>query len=164
MNENINLTKILKDCPKGTKFYSIVHGEVRFIGILCDSLFPILVSCSDGSTEYLTADGKLRIEYKGECILLPSKEQRDWSKFTAPWYKKDKFDPKTFKPFDKVIVRDSFKDKWNCSFFSYICDDDNYFPYITTNFNTGYSFCVPFNDETKHLLGTTDEAPEYYRY
>ena len=23
---------------------------------------------------------------------------------------------------------------------------------------------IPYNDETKHLVGTTDEAPEYYRY
>ena len=33
MNENIDLTKILKDCPKGTKFYSNVLGEVAFICI-----------------------------------------------------------------------------------------------------------------------------------
>ena len=33
MNENIDLTKILKYCPRGTKFYSLVHGEVTFVGI-----------------------------------------------------------------------------------------------------------------------------------
>ena len=30
MNENLDLTKILKGCPKGTKFYSPIYGEVRF--------------------------------------------------------------------------------------------------------------------------------------
>ena len=30
MNESIDLTKILKDCPKGTKFYSTIYGEVEF--------------------------------------------------------------------------------------------------------------------------------------
>ena len=30
MNENIDLTKILKDCPKGWKLYSSVYGEVKF--------------------------------------------------------------------------------------------------------------------------------------
>lgn len=30
MNENIDLTKILKDCPNGTELYSLVHGEVEF--------------------------------------------------------------------------------------------------------------------------------------
>ena len=36
MNENIDLTKILKDCPRGWKFYSSVYGEVEFLGILYD--------------------------------------------------------------------------------------------------------------------------------
>ena len=29
MNENLNLVEILKDCPKGTKLYSSVLGEVE---------------------------------------------------------------------------------------------------------------------------------------
>ena len=33
MNENLNLVEILKDCPKGTKLYSTIHGEVEFDGI-----------------------------------------------------------------------------------------------------------------------------------
>ena len=28
----------------------------------------------------------------------------------------------------------------------------------------GYDFCIPYNDDTKQLVGTADEAPEYYRY
>lgn len=163
MNENIDLYKILKDCPDGWELYSSLFGEVKFVKFI--GIHSIMVR-NGGNYYYFTQNGMFIFEGTvcKECALFPSKEQRDWSKFTAPWYKKDKFDPNTLKPFDKVIVRDSFKDKWNCSFFSYICDDDNYSPYITTNFNTGYSFCVPFNDETKHLLGTTDEAPEFYKY
>ena len=34
MNENLNLAEILKDCPKGTKLYSTVYGEVEFYGII----------------------------------------------------------------------------------------------------------------------------------
>ena len=30
--------------------------------------------------------------------------------------------------------------------------------------SNSYAFCVPYNDETKYLVGTSDEAPEYYRY
>ena len=30
MNEKIDLTQILKDCPKGTKFYTPIWGEVTF--------------------------------------------------------------------------------------------------------------------------------------
>ena len=33
MNENLNLVEILKDCPKGTKLYSTVHGEVEYMGL-----------------------------------------------------------------------------------------------------------------------------------
>ena len=29
MNENLNLVEILKDCPQGTKLYSIIYGEVK---------------------------------------------------------------------------------------------------------------------------------------
>ena len=44
MNENIDLTKILKDCPKGTKLYSIIHGEVEFIGISVN-VFLLYFAC-----------------------------------------------------------------------------------------------------------------------
>ena len=33
MNENIDLTKILKDCPGGTKLYSTIYGEAKFISV-----------------------------------------------------------------------------------------------------------------------------------
>ena len=75
MNENIDLTKILKNCPKGTKFYSTVLGEIKFIEIIYDAIYPIIVSsCDDGKTEAFTAGGKLILEYDGECLLFPSKQ------------------------------------------------------------------------------------------
>ena len=161
MNENIDLTKILKDCPTGTKFYSTVLGEIKLIGIIYGSVYPIIVSCNDGNTEDFTADGKLRIEYGGECTLFPSKDQRDWSKFTAPWYKKEKFDHKTLNPFDRVLVRNFKAYKWKCEHFSYFNEGNDYPCMCSSNL---YAFCIPYNDETKHLVGTSNEAPEYYRY
>lgn len=161
MNENINLIEILKNCPKKIELYSTIHGIVYFDGITKNKEYPIRLIDTDFI--HFTKDGKYAIDKpNGECILFPSKEQRDWSKFTAPWYKKEKFDPKTLRPFDKVMVKDSIREKWNCGFFSYICNDENYFKYITTD--TCYCFCIPYNDETKHLVGTIEEAPEYYRY
>ena len=161
MNENIDLTKILKDCPKGFKLYSSVHGEVQFRYIY-NGDFPIVVELSDSSDVDFTKDGKLYLSYDGECALFPSKEQRDWSKFTAPWYKKDKFDPKTLKAFDRVLVRHECYHRWRCEFYSYIHDDNGSYPYVAIS--GAYKRCIPYNDETKHLVGTTDEAPEYYRY
>ena len=161
MNENIDLTKILKDCPVGTKLYSTVHGEVQFINIKSGNNYPIVVRPNNNKIEFFTAEGKIYVNADGECILFPSKEQRDWSKFTAPWYKKDKFDPKTLNPFDKVLVSDELHKRWRCSFFSHIVNHHSY-PYVTIE--QSYLFCIPYNDETKHLVGTSDEAPEYYRY
>lgn len=325
-NKNIDLTKILKDCPKGWKFYSNKYGEVTFWGF-SDLVYPIQINTKNNGAKLLSEKGE-EIIGNGKCILFPSKDQRDWNKFIAPWYKEDKlikpkfkvgdwiissvlgiahivcvndfneyqleyidgkqkfssinyvnykydkwtindakdgdvlalswlenknlfekiiifkkyhsegikglysmpcvegygntfkngkmafsdkevpyysktwtcnlhpatkeqrnllfqkmkdtgyewdikkkelkklvpnrFDPKTLKLFDKVLVRDNHSQNWTCSFFSYIIvldDGDKY--------NVGgilYDMCIPYNDDTEHLVGTTNEAPEYYRY
>lgn len=59
-----------------------------------------------------------------------------------------------FKPFDKVLVRDSNDRKWNAGFFSHYSEGLNY-PFICVG--GGYGQCIPYNDQTKHLLGTTDD-------
>lgn len=74
---------------------------------------------------------------------------------------KETFDPKTLKPFDKVLVRDTKLQKWSCDLFSYIGNEEGY-PYICAG--SAYNMVIPYNEDTKHLLGTSDEAPEYYRY
>ena len=105
MNKKIDLTQILKDCPKGTKFYTPIWGEVTFIKINIGCVYPICIE-TNVYDDYinLTKDGRYLSIPNTECIIFPSKEQRDWSKFGATWYKKDKFDPKTLKPFDGVVV------------------------------------------------------------
>ena len=160
MNENIDLTKILKDCPKWTKFYSTVYGEVAFDKINKECEYPIAIITSSNSDCDVTADGRLYKLYYGECTLFPSKEQRDWSKFTAPWLKKEKFDQKTLKAFDRVLCKNGL-DKWHCDFFSSYMHED-ICPYVCIS--GSYMYCIPYNDETKHLVGTTDEAPEFYKY
>ena len=160
MNENIDLTKILKDCPKGTKLYSTVYGDVSFKEII-DVVYPIAVSCKDKHTECFKADGKVMIDYDGECCIFPSREQRDWSKFTAPWYKKERFDPKTLKAFDRVLVKDKYSEIWSCDLFSHLDNEESY-KYFTIS--TCWNYCIPYNDDTKHLVGTKDEAPDFYRY
>ena len=167
MNENINLIKILKNCPKGWEFYSSVLGEVEFEGIFYDKnqVDCIVVSAGElGCTFGCTKEG-FYLKGKGECTLFPSKDQRDWSKFTAPWYMKEKFDPKTLMAFDKVLVRLTKDCIWNATFFSHYDKEVNWgcYPCVTTSCKS-YDKCIPYNDETKHLLGTSDEAPEYYRY
>lgn len=166
MNENIDLTKILKDCPKGWKFYSSIYGDVKFYRIEKGSEYPVKFILVDKDTiegyGSVTEQGFYAPYYNGECTLFPSREQRDWSKFTAPWLKNERFDPKTLKPFDKVLVRDRYSYKWVCGLFSHIIDDNVEYMYRCVGSCNKY--CIPYNDETKHLVGTTEEAPEYYRY
>lgn len=162
MNENIDLTKVLKDCPKGTKFYSSIYGEVEFDSINIYSVCPIVLHKNKDFYPNVTKEGRHSAIYEGECTLFPSKDQRDWSRFTAPWYKNEKFDPETLKPFDRVLVRNTSIDNWACGFFSHIVVLDD-----TDLYNVGgilYDMCIPYNDETKHLVGTKEEAPEYYKY
>lgn len=160
MNENIDLTKILKDCPEGIVFWSDNYGEVKFLRIDTSLENPIRVKRSDGYSVSYTKEGWCRIEFPASCLLWPSRDCRDWSKFTAPWYKKEKFDPKTLQPFDRVIVK-SDNGNWHCSILSHREEHSSYYRMVN---GYGYPYIVPYNDETKHLLGTKDEAPENYRY
>ncbi len=260
MNKNLNLVEILKDCPRGTKLYYTVYGEVEFDHVAISSKYPIVLKLKGGEIyESLTSEGKYDIEYDGECLLFPSKDQRDWSKFnpkkdwfvppcefkdgdilsyqckgfnnrsiyiyryhkrfntsyyvalsgddnefridnTGKWalngyndtvrfatedekkklfqaikdngYKwnaetktlekliKPKFDPKTLQPFDRVLVK--VGSCWRIEWFSHMYEykGDIYYSCSWSD----YKECIPYNDETKHLLGTSEEAPEYYRY
>lgn len=168
MNENLNLVEILKDCPKGTKLYSPVFGEVEFEGVYNNAIYPIAVKAKTNPIEgecteqfiYLAPSGIIDISFNGECMLFPSKEQRDWIKFKV---KEPKFDPKTLEPFEKVLARDEENEYWSCTFFSRIRDEKRTRYKYATAYDS-YKCCIPYNDDTKHLVGTTNEAPEYYRY
>lgn len=171
MNENLDLTKILDGCPEGTKLYSTVNGEVIFQKVAsfsCD--YPITATAynkNKNSTKNacFAKDGTYMLDYDGECVLFPSKEQRDWSKFERFWDKPkvekvEKFDPKTLHPFDKVLVRVDKNDCWMAAHFSHV--DDYTHKAVCDTFY--YTQCVPYNEETKHLVSKTDDCPEYYKW
>ena len=296
-NEELNLAELLKDCPVGTKLYSTVCGEVEFVEVTKDSsIFPIITRDSNSIKQVFTKKGCYIDSGFAECVLFPSKEQRDWSKYQRPlkdgdiiydrllkkiciyslygdktpcikgcrynesfiqlkfekleglipisiqdyrlaseeekhklfhaiknegyqwntetktleklivpkfkvgdkirhkttnkddiyeiskvyddsyglvgftWmiYMKyqdnyelvpNKFDISTLKPFDKVLCRHSAKDKWKAHFFSHINTGYREYPFYAT---FAYRYCIPYNSETKHLVGTTEEAPEFY--
>ena len=163
MNENLNLVEILKDCKKGIKLYSPAYGNVELLSVRqnnCEE-YPIEIKINEKSFGYFTIDGRLFAECNGECMLFPSKEQRDWSKFKI---KKPKFDPKTFQPFDKVLVKkgDKSYNVWFPDFISLPPNDvDKTVLCMTTD---DVVMAIPYNEETKHLIDTKEEAPEFYRY
>ena len=165
MNENLDLTKILEGCPKGTEFYHAGFGRVWFVGIDLDSDYPIRLSLNNDPCDntFLTKKGTVNVQYDGECILFPSRTQRDWNKFERFWDKPkvEKFDPKTLQPFDKVLMRNHSTDIWQPNFFGYINE------YANNNIvfaGFWWKCCIPYNEETKHLVGASDDCPEYYKW
>lgn len=76
---------------------------------------------------------------------------------------KPKFDPKTLEDFQKVLYRSSSADWWRLGFFEYYNEElENKFWVVGQDVQP-YGQCVPYNEETKSLVGTTEEAPEFYR-
>ena len=162
MNDNIDLTKILRNCPKGWEFYSPFMGDVKFYEV-DQKVNTVVVILKSGGLCDFNEDGTIELEgiTSDEIMLYPSRDQRDWSKFTAPWYKNEKFDPNTLKPFDRVLTRPLEDERWEINFYSYT-NPNWLWPY--TCMDKSYKYCIPYNDETKHLVGTTDEAPDFYKY
>lgn len=79
----MNIAEILKDCPKGTKFYSPLFGEceLEYIDYESKTPYPIVIKAGD-ENHCFTKDGLFYREYiDGECMLFPSKDNRDWSTF-----------------------------------------------------------------------------------
>lgn len=152
--KELNLCEILKDCPKGTKLYTPLYGvcslysvDDKFITVEYVGVVNIICNETFFANGAISALGD-------ECLLFPSKDNRDWSTF-----QQKKKHLKLLKPFDKVLVRDTDSSPWQIDLFGYIYPER----YICTS-GCSWKSCIPYNDDTKHLVGTTDEAPEYYRY
>ena len=141
MNENLDLTKILKNAPKGIRLWSPICGECELFTVNVDfGAFPIVcIGIDDGLEWHFKANGAFTNNTGVECLLFPSVENRDWSTFKVP--KK----PKEFKPFEKVLVKVVREGRliWMAAFYSHYdkaaCqhllvggstrDDDNIIPY-----------------------------------
>lgn len=236
MENKINIAEILKDCPKGMKLYSPIYGEIELWKMYSNSAYPIWIATGIDRKGNFTSDGRLYEKYpSAECLLFPSSEMRDWSKFfkrgdvaihsfngcgvlVEEWtddsytsfkasvfqlkkggfakrdkrvlsiddfvkasdeqrdkfiadmekYFGGKYNPDTlqvepvksmcpFKPFDKVLVRDTDEQAWCANYFSHYKNDPDYF-YVCIN--GIYHYCIPYNEHTAHLLGTTDPYTE----
>lgn len=155
MKEKINIAKILKKVSEGTKLYCTVYGEVEFVKIFFGFEFPIC--CKKNDRFYIfTKDGRLNQEGE-ECLLFPSKDNRYWDSMKP---KKPRFDTLTLKPYDKILWRNKENEVWQTGLVEEVvrwCDI----------FVIGHHYCrfvIPYNEDTKDLENTTNEAPEFYQY
>ena len=134
---------------KETRFYNTNNTIPCHCGISNNG------SIFDSCDYYISAKGTLddlkefkKVLAKYNCYLEGNSINRKESK---------KFDFSSLKPFDKVLVRDSCKQCWCGDFFQYMEGSR----FVCTS--SDWTFCIPYNDDTKHLVGTTISAPEFYR-
>lgn len=89
-NNDINIAEILRDCPKGTKLYSPLFGEVELKTVQNDLNFPIVTEIVNeeyklmSKTADFTKEGTFFEIPNTECMIVPSQKMRDWSKFFKP--------------------------------------------------------------------------------
>lgn len=149
----MNVAEILKKCPKYTNLYSPIFGEVKLVGV--DKKY-ITCRTSDGFEDSFQYDGKYMAKYHdAECMLFPSRDQRDWSKFGMSDQATDQKQETELKPFDKVLVRDRDDRKWGCDFFCHLGDKEGVFVCISS----WWRQCIPY-EGNEHLLGTTKKPEE----
>ena len=167
----LNLTTL--EIEKQSEFKD---GDVLFVKCNVDAFIEIFKHSKkngglydhaslDTATQDLDINGKYGIggyeiteirlateEEKQQLFDALEKEGKAWdSDKKAIVDLKSKWTPKTF---DKVITRVHNKSIWTANIFSHI---DQHGKYVTIGCISGYTYCLPYNDETAHLIGTTDE-------
>ena len=160
----VNVAEILKHAPKGTKLWSNMYGDVELNCIeSLDYMYPINVldylKCQRVFTKYGCF---CEMNQNEECTLWPSKDHRAWDDEAYKILgieKKPEAPSFGLQPFDRVLARNYFNEKWHAEFFSHIENNSSY-NYVCIRL---WKYCIPYNDETKHLLGTTQMPPEKYR-
>lgn len=134
--------------------YSKKNGDLYDHASLDSSTHNLDISgkyriCKDGITEI-----RLATDYEKQQLFdALAKEGKAWDA-----EKKQIVDLKpkwTPKPFDKVITRVDGKAIWTANIFSHI---DQHGEYVTIGCVGGYPYCLPYNEETAKLIGTTNNV------
>ena len=165
-----NLEEYLKNPER-----KVVTRDGRDVRIHCTNyggLQPIIAEIEGiGFSESFTKYGGYYNprESRNDLFFAPEKETEesiitcDNIPLNQSWgnMKVEKFDLKTLHPFDKVLAKDGFSSKWTCSFFSHMDNDVSFPVYCSGGY---FKVCIPYNEETKHLVGASDDCPEYYKW
>lgn len=159
----MNIAAILKKCPKGTKLYSPIYGELELVGVDYNQKYPISCTPLEANAPQnfdfvledevtFTEHGRYLNYYPyAECMLFPSIDQRDWSKFVVPDKVPNQETKSQFKPFDKVLVRDVDDGTWVCDIFSHMDKRGRY-----CCVNTYWEQCIHY-EGNEHLVGTSNK-------
>lgn len=139
----MNILKIIKKAPKDHRYYCTILGNVE-IEIDSNNLeYPLCAYTSRGRISFNKEGHYFNDDDFGECVLFPSRDLRDWKEFELLLNKnKEEEHEYSFKPFDKVLVRDALTAKWRCNIYSHYNDKDKDFPYICV-FNN-FKYCIPY--------------------
>lgn len=141
----MNISEILKRLPSGTKIYSSLHGsEIELVKVEEGSSKPIYTRQhpTSGMLDSFYPDGSYL--KGGECMLFPSKDEREWQNISLG-----------LKPFDRVLAKESKDDYWEINFFSSYTGKKEQ-PYMCLM--GSYEYCIPFEGNEKYLGKT--ENPE----
>ena len=144
--ETKTLEKLVE--PKFKVGDKIVNGYMKYMG----------APGAEGTISKITDDKYIFSD--GSCMSISN--QNSWELVHD---KKSKFDPKTLQPYDKVLIRRG-KENFNVWFPDFVADPPNNENNKTLCMCVGddIAMVIPYNNDTKHLIGTTNEAPEFYKY
>ena len=157
MDAKINIAKILKDKPQGTKLYSSACGKCE-LKEADDKSFKVSFYSSkfgfmNGGEGYLDKNGKLYDD--GECVVFPSKEMRDWSKFS--WKKGDVL---VSNDGGTEVIFDKWYDETYTSFYCkhYLnSEDENKIVYYETFLCTTERYSLEDKDSVQTYIKTIEE-------
>lgn len=152
---------------RNTKYIVCGEDESRK---LQEKLFEIGCEWADGRQEIYGTEQPFLFVDKHLLITFMRKESYNKFATNSNQYRqteyilnieieRQKFDPKTLQPFDRVLMRQDKITIWQARIFEARVLDDKY----SATSGGVFNYCIPFNDETKHLLRTNDEAPEFYK-
>ena len=150
--------------------YSILLGKVELMdGIPC---FNSYASCDYNPTQDVGKHIHYKAPFNIYSIRLAKEEEKQ--KFVE-WLQEENTDEARyilkrffgieekqeceFEPFQQVLVRDDCKRRWICALFNfYDRRKETLYPFVCIG--GSFRYCIPYNEQTKHLLGTTDNWEE----
>jgi hypothetical protein len=165
--KNIRIPFNLSEYEKGG--YEVETRDGRSARIVCTDCmgsYPIIalvrenITCEDEHS--YQSNGAFIENYNSSYDLFLKKQELEDDK---RWYDEQKCieDIKheyNFQPYDKVLVRGYQGDKWRNDFFGYY-NEQSIYKYVCTS--KRFEQCIPYNEETKDLLGTTNDCPDKYK-